>query len=162
MHDMLSHFSRVRLFATPWTRARQSSLSMGFSRQEHWSGLPSILPEDLPNPRIEPVSSASPASQIPYHWVTMEAWWLNYAYNISFFPCKWHHNLQNVILPPYPCTSQKYIMKPRWFRILLKDFENVLWCGEVQHMSELTSPLLSDIYYLATHSCVARIFSGCR
>ena len=35
-----SHFSRVRLCATPWTAAYQASLSMGFSRQEHWSGLP--------------------------------------------------------------------------------------------------------------------------
>ena len=37
---LLSHFSRVRLCATPWTTAHQASLSMGFSRQEHWSGLP--------------------------------------------------------------------------------------------------------------------------
>ena len=37
---MLSHFSRVRLCATPWTAAHQASLSLGFSRQEHWSGLP--------------------------------------------------------------------------------------------------------------------------
>ena len=37
---LLSRFSRVRLCATPWTAAYQASLSMGFSRQEHWSGLP--------------------------------------------------------------------------------------------------------------------------
>ena len=37
---LLSHFSRVRLFATPWTVAYQAPQSMGFSRQEHWSGLP--------------------------------------------------------------------------------------------------------------------------
>ena len=37
---LLSHFSQVRLFATPWTAAHQAPLSMGFSRQEHWSGLP--------------------------------------------------------------------------------------------------------------------------
>ena len=35
-----SRFSRVRLCVTPWTAAYQASLSMGFSRQEHWSGLP--------------------------------------------------------------------------------------------------------------------------
>ena len=45
---MLSHFSRVRLFATPWTVARQAPLSMGFSRQEYWSRLPCPLPGDLP------------------------------------------------------------------------------------------------------------------
>ena len=49
---------RVRLFATPWTVARQAPLSMGFPRQEYWSGLPFLSPEDLPNPGIEPVSPA--------------------------------------------------------------------------------------------------------
>ena len=37
---LLSHFSRVQLCATPWTAAHQAPLSLGFSRQEHWSGLP--------------------------------------------------------------------------------------------------------------------------
>ena len=44
-----SRFSRVRLCATPWTAAYQASLSMGFSRQEHWSGLPFPSPGDFPN-----------------------------------------------------------------------------------------------------------------
>ena len=42
--------SRVRLFATPWTVAYQASPSMGFSRQEYWSGLPFPSPGDLPDP----------------------------------------------------------------------------------------------------------------
>ena len=46
--------SRVLLFATLWTVARQAPLSMGFSRQEYWSGLPFPSPGDLPNPGIEP------------------------------------------------------------------------------------------------------------
>ena len=50
--------SRVQLFATPWTVARQAPLSMGFSRQEYWSGLPFPSPGDLPNPGIEPESPA--------------------------------------------------------------------------------------------------------
>ena len=50
--------SRVRLFATPWTVAYHAPLSMGFSRQEYWNGLPLPSPEDLPNPRIEPGSPA--------------------------------------------------------------------------------------------------------
>ena len=41
--------SCVRLFATPWTVARQAPLSMGFSRQEYWSGLPCPPPKDLPD-----------------------------------------------------------------------------------------------------------------
>jgi len=48
--------SQVRLFATPWTVARQAPLSMGFPRQEYWSGLPFPAPGDLPNPGIQPVS----------------------------------------------------------------------------------------------------------
>ena len=47
-----------RLFATPWTVAYQASLSMRFSRQEYWSGLPFPSPGDLPNPGIEPGSPA--------------------------------------------------------------------------------------------------------
>ena len=48
--------SRVRLFVTPWTVAHQAPPSMGFSRQEYWSGLPFPSPGDLPNPGIEPRS----------------------------------------------------------------------------------------------------------
>ena len=47
-------FSRVRLFATPWTAAYQAPLSMGFSRQEYWNGLPFPSPDYLPDPGIEP------------------------------------------------------------------------------------------------------------
>ena len=43
---------------TPWTVALQAPLSMGFPRQEYWSGLPFLFPEDLPNLGIEPTSSA--------------------------------------------------------------------------------------------------------
>ena len=54
--------SRVRLFVTPWTTvAQQSPLSMGFSRQEYWSGLPFPPPGNLPDLGMKPVSSASPA-----------------------------------------------------------------------------------------------------
>ena len=48
--------SRVPFFATPWTVAYQASLSMGFSRQEYWNGLPFPSPGSLPNPGIEPGS----------------------------------------------------------------------------------------------------------
>ena len=48
--------SRVQLFVTPWTVAYQASSSMGFSRQEYWSGLPCPPPGDLPNPGTKPRS----------------------------------------------------------------------------------------------------------
>ena len=56
--------SLVRLFATPWTVAHQARLSMGFSRQEYWSGLPFPSPGDLPNPGIEPRSLALQADAL--------------------------------------------------------------------------------------------------
>ena len=56
--------SRVRLFATLWTVAHQASLSMGFSRQEYWSGLPFPSPGDLPDPGIEPGSPAVEADTL--------------------------------------------------------------------------------------------------
>ena len=56
---MLSHFGRVRLFVTSWTVACQAPLSMGFSRQEYWRGLPFPPPGDLPDSGIKPASLVS-------------------------------------------------------------------------------------------------------
>ena len=58
---MLSHFSCVRFLATLWTIVLQAPLSMEFSRQEYWSGLPCPLPGDLQDPGIEPESLTVPA-----------------------------------------------------------------------------------------------------
>ena len=57
--------SPVRFFATPWTVAHQALLSMEFSRQEYWSGMPFPSPGDLPNPGIEPGSPALQADALP-------------------------------------------------------------------------------------------------
>ena len=57
--------SRVRLFATPWTIAYQAPPSMGFSRQEYWSGLPFPSPRDLPNPGIELRSPTLQSDALP-------------------------------------------------------------------------------------------------
>ena len=56
--------SCVRLFATQWAVAYQAPPSMGFSRQEYWSGLPFPSPGDLPNPGIEPESPALEADAL--------------------------------------------------------------------------------------------------
>ena len=56
--------SHVQLFVTPWTVACQAPLSMGFSRQEYWSGLPFPSPGDLPNSGIEPRSPALQADAL--------------------------------------------------------------------------------------------------
>ena len=66
---MLSH---VQLFAMSWTVTYQALLSMGFPRQEYWSGLPFPSPQDLPNPGIKSTSPPSPTLQADYlplsHW----------------------------------------------------------------------------------------------
>ena len=62
----MKSLSRVRLFATPWTVAYQVSKSMGFSRQEYWSGFPFPPPGDLPDPGIEPGSPTLWADALPW------------------------------------------------------------------------------------------------
>ena len=57
--------SYVQLFVTPWTVAYQAPLSIGFSRQEYWSGLPFPSPGDLPDPGIKPGSPTLQADALP-------------------------------------------------------------------------------------------------
>ena len=84
----LSHFSCVQLFVTLWTVAHRAPLSMGFSRQEYWSGLPCLPLGDLPNPGIETASCPSPVltgrvfttstNPITKSSMTMRTPWLNH------------------------------------------------------------------------------------
>ena len=57
--------SRGRLFAAPWSVADNAPPSMGFSRQEYWSGVPLPSPEDLPNSGIEPGSPTLQGDSLP-------------------------------------------------------------------------------------------------
>ena len=61
----MTSLSRARLFVTPWTVVYKAPLSMEFSRQEYWSGLPFPSPGDLPDPGIEPRSPALRADALP-------------------------------------------------------------------------------------------------
>ena len=61
VHECARKLSRVQLFATPWTVAHQALLSVEFSRQKYWSGLPSPSPRDLPDPGVKPTTPVSPA-----------------------------------------------------------------------------------------------------
>ena len=73
---MLSHFSHVQLFVTPWTVARQPPLPMGFSRQKYWSGLLCPPPGDLPDLAIESRASLNISCigrQALYHSAIWEA-----------------------------------------------------------------------------------------
>ena len=66
---VLSHFSHVRLFVILWTVACQAPLSMGFSKQDFWSGLTCPPPVDLPGPGIKPTSLAFQVDSLPLrHW----------------------------------------------------------------------------------------------
>ena len=70
-------FNCVRLFSIPWTVAHQT-LSMGFPRQEYWSGLPFPSPGDLPDPGIESTSLASPA--LADGFFTTESPWKSFVF----------------------------------------------------------------------------------
>ena len=61
---LLSCFSSVRLLVTSWTAVHQAPPSLGFSRQEHWCGLPFPSPGDLPDPGIKPRSPALQADAL--------------------------------------------------------------------------------------------------
>ena len=90
---MLSCLSRVRLFVTLWTVACQAPLSLRFSRQEYWSGLPCAPPEELPDPGIEPVYLMLPA--LSGVFFTTSATWE--AFLMVWEPnfCSWWNDLKN-------------------------------------------------------------------
>ena len=94
---MLSRFSRVRLFATPWTVAHQTPLS----RQEYWRGLPCPPPGDLPNSGIEPGSPMSPA--LAGGFFTTSASWKAWRHGFSgpqfFLAVKWDHSDTHLVGP---------------------------------------------------------------
>ena len=69
----VNRLSYARLFVTPWTVAYQAPLSVGFSREEYWSGLPFPSPGDLPNPETEPMSLIS--SALAGRFFTTSATW---------------------------------------------------------------------------------------
>ena len=70
---MAKSFSQVRLFATPWSVACQAPLSVEFSRQEFWSGLPCPPPGDSPEPGIEPHLSLTSALASGF-FITRATW----------------------------------------------------------------------------------------
>ena len=72
MSCVLSH---LQLFVTPWITACQTLLSMEFSKQEYWSGLPFLTPEDLPNPEIKPTFfTTAPNNVIKHAFKNTSTW----------------------------------------------------------------------------------------
>ena len=87
--------SCVQLTATPWTVPRQAPLSMEFSRQEYWSGLPFPTPGDLSDPGIEPESLVSPA--LASGFFTTDTIWEASICKLSYSPNN-HNDQQSVIV----------------------------------------------------------------
>ena len=81
IYTVLSCFSCVQVFVTPWTVAHQGPPSMRFSRQAYWSGLPFPSPGDLLNPGIEPTSLVSPA--LAGRFFTASATWETLSYTLG-------------------------------------------------------------------------------
>ena len=94
---MLSRFSRVRLCATLWTVAHQAPLSMGFSRQEYWSGLPCPPPGELGDPGIKPASFMSPALASRF-FTTSVTWEAMYIYILLQNKLHRKHNM--IVISP--------------------------------------------------------------
>ena len=69
----------------PHAVAHQAPLSMGFSRQEYWSGLPFPSLEDLPNPGIKPRSPALQADSLPFEPQGSASWFINNVIDFYFF-----------------------------------------------------------------------------
>ena len=81
-HMRVKSLSGVRLFVSPWTVAYQAPPSMGFSRQEYWSGLPFPSPGNLPDPGIEPRSRLISGRRFNL-WATREAIWSKLPFSLS-------------------------------------------------------------------------------
>ena len=94
---MLNCFSHVQLFAILWTIARQAPLSMGFSRQEYWTGLPCPPPGDLPDPGIKLTSLRSPA--LSGGFFTTSAIWEAHSIPVSGNPMEASTATHSSILP---------------------------------------------------------------
>ena len=117
---MLNRFSHVQLFATLRTVNRQAPLSMGFFRQEYWSGLPCPPPGDHPDSGIEPMSLVSPA--LPGGFSITSATWEFCAMNFILLQQEWWRGWE-VALPRLTLRSPKvshiFFLKVTYFRILL-------------------------------------------
>ena len=111
---MLSCFSHVRLSMTLCTIACQAP--MGFSRQEYWSGLPCLPPEDLPNPEIDPSSLMSPA--LAGRFFTTSATWEANLFSV----------LHKIKIPRAPCLHILGIL-----------FKSASWVFSLAEMEAITS-----------------------
>ena len=133
---VLSRFSRVPLCATLWTVAHQAPLSMGFFRQEYWSGLPFLPPGDLPDPAIEPcplplAPPGKPFKQLSFETVTYCCRQINIPSIIIFYfyhflsqstysPISWSLPIMSYLYTsPFLCIHNFFLFPPRFFPYLV-------------------------------------------
>ena len=128
--EWVKSFSRVWLFATPWTVAYKAPLSMEFSRQEYWSGFPLPSPGDLPNPGIEPGSPSLQADALSSepqrkHWkITKKICILIYSkknsimaliHDEDLYPSIWHRFKKKKVKVAQSCpTLQPHGLYSSW------------------------------------------------
>ena len=120
---VLSGFSHVRLFSTLWTIARQAPLSMGFSRQEYWSGLPFPSPGDLPDPGIEHMSLTFPA--LTGSFFTTSATWeaLSFCYLLPKAQKQVHHSVVHFFKKKKSTASLLFPQKSQYLVFLSSSFK---------------------------------------
>ena len=104
----------VWLFAAPWTAALQAPLSMGFPRQEYWSGLPFPSPGELPDPGIQPMSPALQVDSLP----------LNYLGHLHLYI---HMILKNYIFSHIHIFVKSHLRDYLWFEGLHVPLVKSLW-----------------------------------
>ena len=135
---MLSRFGHVQLFVTPRTVASQAPLSMEFSRQEYWSGLPCPAPRDLSNPGIKLVSQVD---SLPLsHWRSphQSHSYPNFLVNLSTVGLHGYPNILNKAL--------KHLSAAPWLRKpqpTTSDLERSLWAELLSLWSTMCMVVLS-------------------
>ena len=124
---------------TLWTVAHQASLSMGFSKQEYWSGLPCLPSGDLPHPGIVPTPPASSALQADSLWLSHwgsarypDMWhYYSRSFDSSLVDAEWGSKSTQGTLRQYHCHAYLHsaapIQKAWWFFFFLENIHNHFW-----------------------------------
>ena len=143
---VLSHFSHIQLFVTLWAVAHQAPLSMGFSRQEYSSGLPCPPPGDLPHPRIESASLASPA--LAGGFFTTSAIWETLHSCISSLPTCAHaqytDRCKGLSVDGYQALGWLFLCAQG------RDTSPSLHC----HLETVSTTFLSSTNWAGPHNCI--------
>ena len=129
-----------RTDVTLWTVAHQAPLSMGFSRQEYWSGLPFPSPGDLPDPGIEPRSSALQADTLTSEPRGKSK--INKNMHLSWTVRRWNQSILKNIKPEYSLEGLMLKLKLQYFEYLMwraDSVEKILMLGKIESRRKRSS-----------------------